>query len=138
MSKIEWDDSLLLGVKEIDEQHQQLVKIANSLLAAIADEEKEPVLSKALSWLREYTVFHFNSEEEYMEQIGYPKRSEHAQQHLELKENVKTFQKMLYRKEAVEVSKIKNLLYEWLVGHIIDSDMAIARYLKENNGGSGA
>lgn len=131
MSQIAWDDALLLGVEDVDNQHKQLVKIANSLLDAISSDQGKEALGKAVSWFREYTVFHFNAEEEFMESVGYPKRGEHAQQHMELKEKVKTLQQMLYRKENIAVSEVKQLLYEWLVGHILDSDMDIARYLNE-------
>jgi len=31
IAKIEWNDSYLLGVPEIDQQHKQLIAIANEL-----------------------------------------------------------------------------------------------------------
>ncbi len=65
IAKIEWNDSYLLGVPEIDQQHKQLIAIANELYdVATGDESvyetKMPVILKKLT---DYTVYHFSMEE---------------------------------------------------------------------------
>ncbi len=41
ITKIEWNDSYLLSVPEIDQQHKQLIAIANELYdVAIGDERR--------------------------------------------------------------------------------------------------
>ena len=89
MKKLEWSDKLNLGVKQIDDQHQQLVHLANNLVLTIQTGETRDVLGKVFKELREYTVFHFRDEELYMEEIEYPERRAHAVTHRELKDQVK-------------------------------------------------
>ncbi len=72
ITKIEWNDSSLLGVPEIDQQHKQRISIANELYdVATGDESvyetKMPVILKKLT---DYTVYHFSMEEPLQKKIG--------------------------------------------------------------------
>lgn len=40
IKKIEWSDSYLIGVQEIDLQHKKLISIANELYDVVAGEEE--------------------------------------------------------------------------------------------------
>jgi hemerythrin len=131
MKKLEWSDKLNLGVEKIDNQHQELVKLANNLLSAIQSHEAREVLDLVFKELREYTVFHFRDEEQYMEEIGFPKRGEHMIKHRELKDQVKQYQRDIYQKSEVSPSEVLEFLRGWLVDHIIYRDMEIASYIKE-------
>lgn len=132
MTEIRWDESLLVGVDEIDDQHKKLVSIVNSLLKAFEAKESEESIDSLLSWLREYTVFHFNSEEEFMTDIGYPKLGEHSQQHAQLKNKVKEFQSARFHHEGITAKEIKALMAEWLLTHILENDMGIKLFLEES------
>ncbi len=129
--RLKWTDSLSLGVRQIDDQHRELIRIANGLLNAVELGRPTRVLENVLSRLREYTVFHFHSEETFMEDIRYPERGEHAREHFALKQRVKAFRRRLYRDEPLEVGEVLAFLQGWLLDHILVSDMDIARFLRE-------
>lgn len=131
MKKLEWSDKLNLGVKQIDDQHQQLVHLANNLVLTIQTGETRDVLGKVFKELREYTVFHFRDEELYMEEIEYPERRAHAVTHRELKDQVKQYQRDIYKKSEVTPNEVLEFLRSWLVDHIIYKDMGIVNYIKE-------
>ncbi len=131
MKKVEWTDSLNLGVKLIDEQHRELIRIVNQLLQAIHDKDNETTVKEILGKLREYTVFHFNAEERFMNQIRYPGRGEQQQQHERLKRKVKGFQHACFHHEEVTFGELKAMLSEWLLEHILNYDMEIANFLRE-------
>lgn len=132
MIEIRWDDSLLIGVEIIDSQHKDLISIINSVFQAVRNNEKEDKINSLLSWLREYTVHHFNSEEEYMAEIGYPKLGKHSQKHALLKKKVKEFQSARFHHEDISSNEIKGLLSEWLLNHILEEDMGIKLFLEES------
>jgi hemerythrin-like metal-binding protein len=88
---IVWSETLLIGKLEIDAEHKQLIRIANSLLRAMQEGRNKNDFAKILHELREYTVFHFNNEEEYMRSIGYPDLNKHIEEHNTLKKRVKGF-----------------------------------------------
>jgi hemerythrin-like metal-binding protein len=129
---LKWDDSLSLGITRIDDQHRKMVDLANGVLEAIRRKQGQAVIRPLVQELREYTVTHFQDEEAFMERIRYPEIAEHRQEHMVLTQRVKDYQRAIYHREDIEVKEMLDFLKEWLVGHIIESDMRIARYLDTN------
>jgi len=126
---IVWSDTLSIGKTEIDAEHKQLIRIANSLLRAMQEGRNKNDFAKILHELREYTVFHFNNEEEYMRSIGYPDLNKHMEEHNILKRRVKDFQHSVFIGENVEFGLLREMLKDWLVGHILSCDLLIKEYL---------
>ena len=58
MTKFEWNDSYLLNITEIDNQHKKLLSIANELYEILIGSEEAYKLnmSKVLKKLTDYTV----------------------------------------------------------------------------------
>jgi hemerythrin-like metal-binding protein len=141
MPKIEWSDSLSLGVERVDDQHKRMVKIANTFLESLRQRSEEAVIRGALRDLREYTVYHFHDEEDFMEHIGYPELEDHRREHEKLKGQVKDYQEKIYRRKNIDVEEVRDFLKDWLLGHILDTDMKIAKFLLERedseNAGTG-
>lgn len=130
MKRLEWSDKLTLGVPQIDNQHKELIRLVNGLISAFSLERPEKTINNVLKKLREYTVFHFNSEEVFMESIGYDKLNRHVAEHIDLKKKVKEFQRSIYKGERVEVKTLLEFLKPWLLNHILESDREIAAYIE--------
>lgn len=133
MKKLEWSDELSLGVLEIDAQHKELLRIANGLLQAISLGRPERTITNVIRKLREYTVFHFNSEEAFMDRIGYNKKAEHFAKHSVLKKKVKEFQRTIYEGNVVDADKLMSFLKVWLLKHILESDRELVVFIKTEN-----
>lgn len=131
MSRIQWSDELSVGVKEVDDQHRELINIANTLLGAVETGSGRTVTDKVIKRLRDYTVFHFNSEEELMRASQYPRLSEHAARHARLKNEVKDFQRDVYEGKSPSTAKVMAFLKQWLLNHILTYDREFARFLRE-------
>lgn len=131
MPRIEWTEQLSLGIPEIDEQHQQLINIANLLLAAVHAGKGERVIKKTVTDLREYTVQHFVKEEEYMAIIGYPRLQSHAETHQDLVRQVKDYQRQLWDQGRVDLNEMLAFIKSWLIDHILYSDLEISAWLRK-------
>ena len=131
MGRIEWNDGLSLGIKEIDEQHKTLIGMVNDILEAFAKGETDTAVDRMLSQLKEYAVLHFSKEEEYMEKIEYPQLAEHRQFHEELKRRVKSLQAERFRRETVTPEDLKELLSSWLIEHLLHEDYKIGQFVKQ-------
>ncbi len=131
MPRIEWTEQLSLGIPEIDEQHQQLINIANLLLAAVHAGKGERVITKTVTDLREYTVQHFVKEEEYMAIIGYPRLQTHAETHEDLVRQVKEYQRRLWDKGGIDPNEMLAFIKGWLIDHILYSDLDISAWLRK-------
>lgn len=132
MSHIQWSNELSVGVKAIDDQHKELIRIANGLINAAHKGSGKRVVTNVIRRLREYTVFHFNSEEKLMEEARFPKRGDHIAEHARLKHDVKLFQRKLYEQKHVKPEVILEFLKTWLLKHILSTDRELARHIKEN------
>lgn len=129
MRAFEWTEELSVGNAGVDEEHKRLLHIANSLLAAMEKGRPKNEFAKILHELREYTVFHFNNEEDYMRSIGYPELPAHVEEHEKLKRRVKDLQQSVFLGEKVDVKLLKEMLRDWLIGHILSCDLLIKGYL---------
>lgn len=131
MPLIKWTPEISVEVPLIDDQHKRLIAIANGLIKAVGRGLDERVVNNVIRRLREYTVFHFSSEEKLMEEAHYPKRGEHALEHRRLKEQVKQYQRTIYYKENPSPEAVTNFLRTWLLKHIMESDRRLADFIHE-------
>ena len=70
MAFLDWDDSLSVNVTEIDDQHKKLIGTLNDLYDAMDDGKGNDVLGKILKELTDYTVYHFQTEENYFKKFN--------------------------------------------------------------------
>ncbi|SDK56775.1 hemerythrin [Maridesulfovibrio ferrireducens] len=131
MAKIEWSESLSMGVAELDGHHKEILRIMSMLLDALNRGQDEDAITLLLSKLREYTLFHFAAEEAFMEEIEFPQRRKHIARHAELKRKVKAFQYARFHHEDLTSEDYKKFLSAWLLEHILDYDFKIIKYLRE-------
>lgn len=129
MPNIVWSPQLVIGNPKIDSEHKELIRIANALLRSMNEGRSKNDFSKILHELREYTVFHFNNEEELMHAMNYPDIRKHVDEHTELKRKVKDLQRDVFLGQDVDFVRLREMLKEWLVGHILECDLKIKAFL---------
>ena len=133
MKKIEWDDSLSVGVNLIDEQHKMLIQRLNDLARAIEMTQGEGGIVQTLDFLIEYTDFHFSAEEKYMAEHDYPGLDYQKKQHEEFKTSLKNLVDD-YEYEGVTralTTSVNVFLLNWLVNHIKGVDHKLGEFLQE-------
>ena len=126
---ISWTDDLSVGIAKIDEQHKGLVALINELNAAMRQRRSESVLAGVLERLKQYTVQHFATEEDYFDRFGYPEAPAHKKAHRELVEKVLAFEEELKSGRAKVTMEIMRFLKDWLVGHIMGTDKRYGPFL---------
>jgi hemerythrin len=127
---IMWKEDYEIGIKHIDEQHEKLFEIADRAYKLLINEfsiDKYDKIIEILEELKEYTIFHFNSEEEHMLSIGYKKFFSHKVEH----ENfIKTINDIdLSTIDSNQDESVKNILefvVNWIDAHILNEDKYIA------------
>jgi len=78
---MELSKDLLVGVKKIDEQHQELINRINTVTSMGLKAASKEEIQKTLDLLSEYVIEHFRDEEALQMQSGYPKLEEHKLMH---------------------------------------------------------
>ena len=117
-----------IGIKMIDEQHNQLFTYADEAYELLNDEftsDKYDRINILLEKLYDYTVKHLADEEAYMESIHYNKLFTQKVQHQAFIEKLDEFMESHNNEEEnqdEQIMKILTYLTEWLVNHILYVD----------------
>ena len=125
----EMKEEYKIGVEKIDEQHKKLFQLADKAYMLLKDEfslDKYDTIVHILEELKDYTIFHFKSEEEYMESIEYKRLFTQKIEHAKF---IKTLEEINYKdldeKQDESLVKILNFLNDWLIEHILKTDKLI-------------
>ncbi len=122
-----WSEKYSVGIPEIDEEHQTLIDLGNSL-EGITDIDKA---QEILEQLMNYIQYHFQHEEEHMETIEYPSLAEHKREHAKLV-NICTEVKILLDNNIHDaIKRVRLLLVEWIVDHIMYEDLKYVEFAKK-------
>lgn len=131
---IEWRESLAIGVKEIDNQHKELLLRFDRLLSACQEGKGIEELKKLQAFLGEYVITHFNDEEELQRHHRYPDYEAHHAEHQVFIEKINTLKKET-QEEGVSthhVVETNNMLLKWLLNHISKVDTKLGAFLKSS------
>ena len=119
------------GIAFIDEQHTKLFEIANDAYHLLNNDfkiDKYDEVIELLTELKEYTKFHFQQEEEYMEKINYKRRFSQKIEHNAFIEKMDNIDLNLIDENPDEYIKyLLNFLNMWLTEHILHNDMLIGK-----------
>jgi hemerythrin len=133
MAIIEWDESLLVCVELIDEQHKMLIERANALTEAIEKTRGLEKILQTLGFMTDYTKFHFSAEEKVMEKFEYPKMTEQKEQHEYFKHRLNQMVEEFEEEGATTAlsRSIGAFLSSWLVNHIKAVDTQLGTFLTQ-------
>jgi hemerythrin len=119
---MQWNDSLSVGVTEIDTQHKNLVLYLNDLHFAMSQGKGSEVLKSLLARLVGYTQVHFATEEKYMQQWSYPGYVHHKGEHTAFVKKVGDFQAKFEAGQTALSIEILTFLKDWVGNHIQGTD----------------
>ncbi|BCZ44630.1 bacteriohemerythrin [Clostridium gelidum] len=127
----EMKEEYKIGVEQIDEQHKKLFELADKAYMLLKDDftlDKYDKIVHIVEELKDYTVFHFKSEEEYMESINYKRL---FTQKIEHEKFIKALEEVdmrhLDQNQDESLVKMLNFLNEWLTEHILGNDKLIGK-----------
>jgi len=129
-----WKKEFELGIKSIDDQHKKLLEIGNRINDLLVNHEEGDdnydQIYDVIQELKDYTVYHFNTEEALFLKYKYPEYNQHKKEHdnfieyigsvnlLEIDDNQQQFLKTLLGK-----------IVQWVFNHIITTDFMYKDYL---------
>lgn len=132
MALINWDNSLQIGIEEIDNQHKKLVELLNTLFEAMQNGRSKDVLGKILNELASYTVMHFKTEEKYFEKFGFEEELDHMAAHASFVSKISKFKTEFDSGSAAVSQDLLRYLKDWITKHINVSDRKYVQLFKNN------
>lgn len=132
--KIEWHESLSVGVSYIDEQHKLLFGKFNALLGAWIDGKGSKELVQLFHFLDAYLTAHLADEEELMHRFAYPGYQKHREVHQGFARKVAALKETLRREGPSPelVTTVSMTMTEWLVKHVSAADRAFGKFMKDH------
>jgi hemerythrin len=131
MQRIEWTPNLSVGVPLIDEQHRSLIGRIRDLAAAVEEYQGISEVTKTLSFLVDYTDYHFSTEEKHMHANAYPGLAFHRGQHEEFRRTLANLEGDFQEEGSSQAlaSSIRTFLFDWFVAHIERVDKGFGEFL---------
>lgn len=129
-----WKKEFELGISSIDDQHKMLLEIGNRINDLLINHEEDDdnydEIFTVIEELKDYTVYHFNTEEELFIKYKYPEYDEHKKEHDDFiayiesvnLENIDDNQKMFLK-------ELLGKIVQWVFKHIITTDFMYKDYL---------
>jgi len=130
---IAWHEEYSVGVKELDDQHKNMLRIINTLLIGQKDEYDPLGMADTISELIHHAYIHFAAEERYLDQTNYPERKQHILEHVGF--IMKTLELSVQVKDGSNDHRLELLRYlkGWYSSHVLVSDRFYIPYLSAAN-----
>jgi hemerythrin-like metal-binding protein len=132
MAFMEWNDSLSVGVQQIDNEHKKLVDLVNTLNDSMKNGKSKEVLEIVFSELVDYTIEHFTNEELLMQKVNYSNITVHKREHDELTKKVRVLKDDFISGKMMVSIEVRDFLKNWIVNHIQKTDKLYTKAMNDN------
>lgn len=131
MDTFQWNSVFETGLEEIDAQHKHLVGLLNELSRNV-DVGRRDNIDRTLQDLAQYTVYHFASEERFMDahRLAAEYCDRHRETHRRFVAQVQDWIAALDRDDAPTPRQLLDYLANWLIFHILGDDRALGRQVQ--------
>lgn len=136
MAYMQWTEDLETGIHVIDEQHKRIISYINELDHASHTGSAAEV-QHVLEGLLDYTVTHFEFEEELQAKAGYPFLKAHQRVHEIFMKRIAAFRERANNGEDI-IPELLSMLRVWLASHIKGDDRDYVESVKAVLGGAEA
>ena len=134
MEALEWSDRFLTGIRVVDHQHEELVRLINefgelaSRAVPVSRAQQEAVLERLVAYART----HFLDEEGTMDAAHLDPRfvTAHKVAHARFLRDVTQMKEANFLEKPETVRVMLRFLLHWLAFHILGTDMQLARQME--------
>jgi hemerythrin-like metal-binding protein len=128
---MEWNDSLSVGVQQIDNEHKKLVSLVNTLNDSMKNGKSKDTLQKVFSELVDYTMTHFSNEELLMQKVNYSAFSGHKREHDDLAKKARVLKDDFTSGKMMISIEVRDFLKNWIVNHIQKTDKLYTKAMND-------
>ncbi len=122
-----WRDEYLIGVEELDWEHQDLFERLNELHDILSKSDDPAAIEECLGEIHARVASHFALEEQYMRANKFAYYAVHKEEHDDFLEViVELAQSILDDPDPERRDNLEFQLQAWVINHIITSDRDLA------------
>ncbi|MEW6720995.1 MAG: bacteriohemerythrin [Thermodesulfobacteriota bacterium] len=134
---LEWNQNLSTGIVEIDEQHKELFRRINRLLAGVEENRDADEIRELFLFFDQYVFRHFGDEERYIDQLemrGYGEAAGHRSQHQAFTRDFSAYRADLTggAGDALLIAEFRKFMTNWWTLHILKTDQGLGAFMKRD------
>ena len=107
-----WKEKYRVGAELVDTQHRELFHRVSNFIQAVQSpqpwENKLEHVKETMAFMQDYVIIHFNDEERFQAEIGYPELERHKEIHARFRAGVRDMPSGLHTRALLRSSS-KNL-----------------------------
>ena len=126
-----WREEYSVRIREMDKHHWAIFEKANKLYEAIDSDKEIRVLGETLTFLIDYTSFHFTAEQDLMKQHDYPQFENHLKEHQKFHSKVIELQESFKGNKSKMKTDILDFFKGWFIDHILTEDRKYSDFLNK-------
>lgn len=130
MAFINWNDTLDLGIAEIDREHRELADAVNELYVKAKDAAGYDELKGIIADIMQRIEAHFATEERIFKEYGYPEATTHAKLHRTLEDQLRALQRQIEEGGLPFSDTVLTYVKDWFLTHTTGSDLVYAVWMK--------
>jgi len=129
---IVWEKKYLIGINEIDEQHEKLIDLINEFYWTFKQGRSREDINIFFKKTKDFIKIHLELEEYYFEKFNFEFKDEHKIQHDFFRNETKKLEEKFYSGEYTVSYEFMSLLRKWFLDHIQTSDRKYIECFKAN------
>ena len=122
---MEWTEDFSVKIPSIDEQHKKFIGLLNNFYSGFKEKSSKERLAELIRGLKDYAVYHFSTEEKYMEMYNFPGYKSHKSEHEIFIEKISGISER-YESGRLVIPlvslEIIDFMKNWLSKHIMSTD----------------
>ena len=138
MASFQWDKNFITGLEVVDCQHHHLVEIFNKFEDHLSKDILESSEIEAIFIeLFRYSKLHFQEERELMLKYRVDDRhiDYHTKEHNDFAQEIESIKLRISLDNQAEIKHLLDFLVNWLVYHILGTDLNMAKQIKSIKSG---
>ena len=131
-----WNDSLLVGVALLDDEHRTLIESIERLMGECKEGKSRDEIAKTMNYTVSYAKEHFTAEENLQERYAYPGIMAHKRIHAQFIMSVRALVQDFERTgpNTTLAGKIQKTMMDWLLNHISTEDKKVGQHVQSAGG----
>ena len=131
MVLIEWRDEFMVGIADVDHEHQELIALINKLHDAMSGENATISVMDFLGEIYAHVSAHFALEEKIMRKRNYDQYKEHKDDHERLLDELRDIMDDYEENAYFSNEEFSGHIERWFTEHFKTKDARLHKHLGE-------
>ncbi len=128
---ITWNDKYSFGIDEIDNQHQQLVVLLNTMYSNLKQGKSKKEIKESLNSFIDFASYHLGVKEDYFVKFNYEKQQDAVKEYKIFVDKIHQFQTDYLSNKVLFLNDTMNYIKEWVYYNLL-SNKKYVKLFKDN------